>query len=556
MLPGDSVDARKARGAFFTPYAIAEFLATWATAGQSSGSYLDPTCGDGVFLVAAAEVLRKRGAELGSQTLYGVDLHAGSINEARLLLESSNVPQQHLFEGDFSEEPTPSDGYSRIPMVDAILGNPPFVRYQDQSSGSRSRAVQNALSQGVSLSRLSSSWASILVHSVSFLKPEGRIAMVLPAELLSVGYAEPIRRWLRSRFRTVHLVLFNRLQFGNVNEQVVLLVAKGSGGCDAFSLHEVDDAQDLKNLHVFDSDAYVPKAAGKWTEMFIPESARKLLPTLTADHFGTLADYGRPELGTVTGANKFFMLSESAREQAGFNDGVEVTRTVPAGTRHLKGMAFSLEDWRQLRKDGERVWMLNPSISRGDSVALERFLSAGELLEVDQGYKCSIRSPWWKIPVQSPPDFFFTYMSHFGPRLVSNKAGTTLVNSMHGIRINEGLEREALAALPYASYNSVTLLNAELTGRAYGGGLLKMEPREAALLSVPSPSALESLSSRILPIIATLEALAREKKWSELIHLIDEIVLVSYFNLAKSDVELISSALTKVRSRRIVKREP
>lgn len=28
--------------------------------------------------------------------------------------------------------------------------------------------------------------------------------MVLPAELLSVGYAEPVRRWLRRRFKAVH----------------------------------------------------------------------------------------------------------------------------------------------------------------------------------------------------------------------------------------------------------------------------------------------------------------------------------------------------------------
>ena len=39
-----------------------------------------------------------------------------------------------------------------------------------------------ALRQGVRLSGLSSSWASGLVHASGFLKPEGRLAMVLPAE--------------------------------------------------------------------------------------------------------------------------------------------------------------------------------------------------------------------------------------------------------------------------------------------------------------------------------------------------------------------------------------
>ncbi len=53
--------------------------------------------------------------------------------------------------------------------------------------------------------------------------------MVLPAELLTVHYVKPIRRWLRGRFAKVNLVMFERLQFADAIEKVVLLVAQGSG---------------------------------------------------------------------------------------------------------------------------------------------------------------------------------------------------------------------------------------------------------------------------------------------------------------------------------------
>ena len=43
-----------------------------------------------------------------------------------------------------------------------------------------------------------------------------------------------------------------------------------------------------------------------------------------------------------------------------------------------------------------------------------------------------------------------------------------------------------------AMLNSVTLLGAELIDRAYGGGMLKLEPREAARLPLPSPALVES----------------------------------------------------------------
>jgi hypothetical protein len=45
---------QKARGAFFTPPAIAEFLSRWAVRAPDA-RVLDPTCGEAVFLLAAAE---------------------------------------------------------------------------------------------------------------------------------------------------------------------------------------------------------------------------------------------------------------------------------------------------------------------------------------------------------------------------------------------------------------------------------------------------------------------------------------------------------------------
>jgi hypothetical protein len=50
------------------------------------------------------------------------------------------------------------------------------------------------------LAALASSWAALLVHAWHSSSPRGRLAMVLPAELLTVGYAEPIRSWLGTRF--------------------------------------------------------------------------------------------------------------------------------------------------------------------------------------------------------------------------------------------------------------------------------------------------------------------------------------------------------------------
>ena len=83
-LAPDGLLARKARGAFFTPPAIAQFLTDWAMADNPDARVLDPTCGDGVFLLAAGERLRDLGAPNAAirRQLTGVDVHEPSLESS------------------------------------------------------------------------------------------------------------------------------------------------------------------------------------------------------------------------------------------------------------------------------------------------------------------------------------------------------------------------------------------------------------------------------------------------------------------------------------------
>ncbi|MDP1847638.1 MAG: N-6 DNA methylase [Solirubrobacteraceae bacterium] len=551
MLPGDRVELRKRRGAFFTPLPIAEFLVDWALAGAPEGSrVLDPTCGEGVFLLAAAENLRRRGVSAADMAglLYGVDLHEASLRETRELLGAAG-PGAELRIADFFDQPTPAQPDAELPWMDAVVGNPPFVRYHDHRGDARKRSVTAALRQGVRLSGLASSWAALLVHAASFLKPEGRIAMVLPAELLTVGYAEPIRRWLSARFARVHLVLFDELQFPDADEQVVLLIAQGTGGCDAFGLHQVRDATELRSKHLFDAD---PVALGapedKWTDLLLPVDRRNLFRRVTAQAFTGLESYGRPELGTVTGANSFFTLSEKTRKDYKLPPR-HLLKIVPPGARHIRGTSFSRGQWEELREAGQRVWMLHPEVDKPTG-ALATYLAVGEHLGVPDAYKCSVRSTWWRPPAVSTPDLFFTYMSHTSPRLVSNGASATIVNSLHGITLVDDAPGVAQDALPLLTLNSATMLGAELYGRSYGGGILKMEPREAARLPVPSPTVLVDAWGRLRPRAARLGGLVRAGGWREALSEVDDVLLHQTIGLSLNEVAALRGATTRLRQRR------
>ena len=94
--------------------------------------------------------------------------------------------------------------------------------------------------------------------------------------------------------------------------------------------------------------------------------------------------------------------------------------------------------------------------------------------------------------------------------LATNKAGAVILNSLYGLKLLDVMKAVGKANLPIACLNTVTLLGSEIVGRAYGGGLLKHEPREADLLPVPSIATLTDAHDKLQLLKPQLAVVMRQ----------------------------------------------
>lgn len=535
----DTASVRKARGAFFTPPELCRYMSDWAVTGPDD-LVLEPSCGDAGFLLAAGERLRAlRGGPPRPGQLTGVELHGASAETAAERLQEAGLTGR-VTEGDFFD-------YTPRACYDAVVGNPPYIRYQSFTGATRVRSQELALAHGVRLTGLASSWAAFTVHAALFLKPGGRLGLVLPAELLSVNYAAVVRSFLLRRFRRVRLVLFEQRVFPGVQEEVVLLLADGQGPATHTELQQVGDLDGLLGLDRPEVVSWPAEAGGKWTAGLLPTSVLTRYRSLEdGPGFAPLADWGKTTLGAVTGGNDFFALSPRRVAELGLTDD-DLVGLSPPGSRHLRLSTFTPAMWRRLGIDGARTQLFRPS--KEPSAAGWRYIRHGEDIGVAEAYKCRVREPWWRVPLQPPADLFLTYMNAETVQLATNRAGVQHLNSVHGVALLTEHRAAGRDLLPLAALNSLTLLGAEIVGRAYGGGMLKLEPREASQLPVPSPSLVEEAARELRRLRPRARRLLSAGNLQGVVALVDEALCRSDEGVL-AGVEPLREGYRRLRARR------
>lgn len=547
----DTIEARKRLGAWYTSDNLVRPLVDWAITSPSD-RVMDPSCGDGAFLIAAAARLRAL-RPTSSASLLGFDLSADAIAVTSRALATSkwSRPGQILHTSDFFAVHPPLDVESSVAPVDAVVGNPPYIRYQSFSGVTRQRAAERCRHQGVKIAGLASSWAPFVVHAASFLQEGGRLAMVLPEELVHAAYAAPIRKYLREHFSRTAIISFESHVFPDTQERVVLLAASGyqCARVGTLQIRRLKDPAELVSIDValVGADVYRPDEEGpeKWMPGARDQHHDVLSELESAGLFVRLSAIARAGIGYVSGANDFFILSRTlADEHAIPLRGLQPTLSA---ARHCAGTVINPTDFSRLVDKDERVLLLR--VGRNPGAAVQKYLQSGEQAGIPNRFKCRVRNPWFEVPGVIVPDAFLTYMSDEGPRLALNSAGASCSNTLHGVRFH-ALPRHLHRVFAWSFYSSITQLSAELVGRSYGGGVLKLEPSEAGRLLVPSRGLLDRVA-RGGSLFRVVDLAVRKGERGAVERVVDAALLARHAGLSSRKQVLIREALAALRSRRL-----
>jgi hypothetical protein len=305
------------------------------------------------------------------------------------------------------------------------------------------------------------------------------MAFVVPAEIGHAPYAAPVLKHLAAKFDWVQVVAIRRKLFPELSEDCWLLYCDGFGGqtgrlalsiMESFRFIEAPPKAD----RMISLDDWCSWRCRLRPYLLSPD-IRALYRDIqhSADSL-PLRDVARVGIGYVTGANDFFHLRPSQARREEIPERF-LHPTVRNG-RCLAGNAITnstVEAWR--RRDEP---MLLLRLNRSDRLppAVQAYLDSARGRSARETYKCRNREPWYVVPDVSIPHAFLSYMCGSKPVLVANRADCAATNSIHVVRLNGRL---ALSELQSRWQQPITELSCELEGHPLGGGVLKLEPREA-----------------------------------------------------------------------------
>jgi adenine-specific DNA-methyltransferase len=138
---------RKVNGAFFTPTYVVDFIIK-ETSPKNNDKCLDPSCGCGAFLIGLVEyyqkTFKKSVKETIKENIYGSDILNYNVKRSKIILSLFGLLNNEIIEESnfniYNQDSLKADWKNKFEI---IVGNPPYVKFQDLSDDNRLYLIDN-----------------------------------------------------------------------------------------------------------------------------------------------------------------------------------------------------------------------------------------------------------------------------------------------------------------------------------------------------------------------------------------------------------------------------
>ncbi|WP_254507324.1 Eco57I restriction-modification methylase domain-containing protein [Anatilimnocola floriformis] len=252
--PALAREQRRARGVFYTPVEIAEWIVA-QTYGPALAEWnghappprlLDPACGAGVFLLAARRALEARCHELQidpvaavEHGIHGIDIDPASVLIARehTQLSSANITCANSLTVAAANE------------FAVVVGNPPYVSIRELAKSHTPEQVAELRQRFRTARGNFDLYVLFIERALQWLQPGGRLGFIVPNKWATLDYARALRELLLAETSVEQVVDLSALRVfpqAGTYPQIIVLQRKAAANNQRFWIAQGIDTTSIR----------------------------------------------------------------------------------------------------------------------------------------------------------------------------------------------------------------------------------------------------------------------------------------------------------------------
>ena len=192
-------------GIVFTPKYISDFICKNAFSNVcniNSIKIIDPSCGCGIFLISAIEIIKQQTnksiKEILKNQIFGLDISEANTERVKILLKIIGLMNNEIInDNDINVYCADSlkENWNVVfnTQFDYIVGNPPYVNPHSLNKEQSEFLKQNFQTTNKGVFNI---FYAFIEQSMNFIKENGKVSFIVPNNFLTISAAKPLRDFI------------------------------------------------------------------------------------------------------------------------------------------------------------------------------------------------------------------------------------------------------------------------------------------------------------------------------------------------------------------------